>query len=101
MQIPQFNMIRIQDTPIKTVRFEWREIDTDYCAELPISWILQTLGSTPVTDASIAGAIKSRVFRKTIGCYASDLVAKAKTELPEQIASLTCSDHPIPEIFAL
>ena len=101
MKNSQFKLIRIQDTHIKTVRFEWREGDTDYVAELPIAWILQTFGSTPVTDAKVNGAINSRVFRGALVRYASDLVAKAKTDFPEQIASLTCSDLPIPEIFAI
>ena len=101
MKNSQFRLIKIQNTHIKTVRFEWHEGDTDYVAELPISWILQTFGSTPVTDAKVNGALYSCVFRGALVKYATALVAKAKTDFPEQIASLTCSDQPIPEIFAL
>lgn len=101
MKNSQFNLIRIQNTHIKTVRFEWCEEDTDFVAELPISWILQTLGLTLVTDAAVNGAIKSHVFRGALVKYATALVAKAKTDFPEQIASLTCSDQPIPKEFAI
>ena len=101
MKNSQFNLIRIQNTHIKTVRFEWREEDTDYVAELPISWILQTFGSTPVTDAKVNGAYKTKLFYAAVKKYAFDLIEKAHQDFPEQIASLTCSDQPIPKEFAI
>ena len=101
MKNSQLKNIKVQDTPIKSVRIEWREGNTDYSADLPISWILQTFGHPRVTDAKVNDAYKTKLFYAAVKKYAFDLIEKAHQDFPEQIASLTCSDDFIPKEFAI
>lgn len=101
MQTPQILKVKQQDTPIKSLLFYWREEDTDYCVEVPLSWaIIADKGNC--TDKDLRGegwaiiGLMDDIRRKP-----ADWVRRLRSEWSPYIAALTCSDYEYPEIFAV
>lgn len=101
MQTPHFSKVKIQDTPIKTIRLEWREVDTDYSVEVPLSWAYKTLGFSPVTDWVVDNIDNRVLLLNDIRCNTAEWMASIRLEWAPYIASLACSDYIYPEVFAV
>lgn len=101
MQTPHIIKVKQQDTPIKTLLFHWREDDTDYSVEVPLSWaIIANDGKCTDRDLNGEGWAIIALF-DSIRRNPAEWVESIRTNFPEHIASLTCSDAPTPEIFAV
>lgn len=91
--------IEIQDTPIQSIRAEWTQGDTDYVAEVPLSWGFKFAGYKP-TDSIIMQPSTRRAVLRHCKKHAALFASAILREFPGHVTSLTCCPYaPIPEIF--